>query len=504
MKICNKKYVSLCTFLFLIITFSISAQVNKKCYTTLQVVINAQKVVDLPVYKIENINEKYISIKDLAKIFSATLTYYPVGKYVSFNCRGEKIYFFYNKNFFMWSKQKFYLNDKVININDRTFVPISILNNPSFTNILNSDVEFRQKENLIIVNWFDTLKISYYVTKNDAKVEFKFPQDTQYDYNTETDRVILTFFSVRAAHKEYIIDNSIISKIKLTPDNENVRVEIFLVSKNVEIKKEEYKDKLIILLEKRGELVRKENKNVNSDKIQPQPLQNEDKSKKVVVIDPGHGGEDPGAIGKYSSKEKDINLSISKLVKEKLTNAGYKVLLTREDDIFIPLVKRTQFANDNKADIFISIHCNASEKPTGTDHGVEVYFLSEKATDPESIATEKLENEVVIKYEKPTEELNKLQKILWSMIVTEYMNESSKLCSCIGTEVATHTGQNYRGVKQAGFYVLRGAQMPAVLVEVGFISHPNEELKLTRKDFQELIADGIVAGIRRYYENGKE
>jgi N-acetylmuramoyl-L-alanine amidase len=226
------------------------------------------------------------------------------------------------------------------------------------------------------------------------------------------------------------------------------------------------------------------------------------KTNRLIVIDPGHGGEDPGAVGKYGTKEKDVNLKIAMLVKQKLIEEGFDVLLTRETDVFIPLVKRTEFANKHNADLFISIHCNASEKPTGTDHGLEVYFLSEKATDPDAVATEKLENEVV-RFEKQTEELTKLQKLLWSMIVNEFINESSKLCSLVGKEVTNRTQQNYRGVKQAGFYVLRGAQMPAVLIECGFISNPVEELKLNREDFQNLIATGITAAIKKYYENNE-
>jgi len=89
------------------------------------------------------------------------------------------------------------------------------------------------------------------------------------------------------------------------------------------------------------------------------------------------------------------------------------------------------------------------------------------------------------------------------MIINEFINESSKLCSLIGKEVISRTQQTYRGVKQAGFYVLRGAQMPAVLVECGFISNPNEELRLIQYDFQNMIANGIVAGIKRYYENNE-
>ncbi|MDW8055409.1 MAG: N-acetylmuramoyl-L-alanine amidase [Elusimicrobiota bacterium] len=500
----KKVLVLICLLLnFVVIS---SSKTDIKFITAVQVIVNAQKIIELPVYKIDKIEEKYISIKDLAKIFSATLTYYHVGKYVSFNCRGERIYFFYNKNFFIHSKQRIQLSANVLNVHNRTFVPITILNNTTFTNILNATVEFRQNENLVMVNWIDTVVVSYYINNNDViRIEIRYLQNTQYDYNLDDRKITLTFFNNKVSPKEYRIEHSIISKIKLYPENGNVRTEILLNNSFVQIKKEEFKDRIVLFIEEQSRLA--EQRKVYKDKEVTNTAQNlslkSNNKKPLVVIDPGHGGEDPGAVGKYGTKEKHINLAIAKIIKEELLSEDYKVLLTREDDISLALVERTKFANDNNADLFISIHCNASKKQTNTDHGVEVYFLSEKASDEDAVATEKLENEVVLKYERPTEELNKLQKILWSMIVTDYINESSRLCSYIGTEITARTKQQYRGVKQAGFYVLRGAQMPAVLVEVGFISNPDEELKLNSLDFQRLVANGIAAGIKKYYENNK-
>jgi len=490
-------------------------------YTTIQTIINSEKVLELPVYYIKGEQEKYILLKDLSKIFYATLVYYPVGKYVGFNCRGEKIYFFFDKNYFIWSNKRILLNSNVFNIRNRTFVPISILNNPEFVNIVNADVEYRQQEGLLLVNWKDTININYYVTKNEAKIEFKYPYGTQYNYDVEEQKIVLTFFSNKAQAKEFKIEGGLISKIVLYQQNGNVVSEIFLSEElqKVNIIKEENKNKVLLYLKKiqqpeQETFVPQQQIFISTQTLDVSKSENKEKTEgvenknltkktnKLIVIDPGHGGEDPGAVGKYGTKEKDINLKIALLVKQKLLEEGFNVLLTREEDVFIPLVKRTEFANKNNADLFISIHCNAAEKPTGTGYGFEIYFLSEKATDADAVATEKLENEVV-RFEKQTEELTKLQKLLWSMIVNEFINESSKLCSLIGKEVTNRTQQNYRGVKQAGFYVLRGAQMPAVLVECGFISNPNEELKLNRYEFQNMIANGIVAGIKRYYENNE-
>lgn len=218
-----------------------------------------------------------------------------------------------------------------------------------------------------------------------------------------------------------------------------------------------------------------------------------------IVLDPGHGGDDPGAVGPNGTKEKYINLAIAQDISYLLEEDGYEVILTRKDDTFIPLVDRTNMANTQGADLFISIHCNASLKKDS--NGFEIYFLSELASDPEALATAALENSVV-QLEKEKKKLDpkreKLQMLLWSMVVNEFINESSKLCSFITKEVTHNLKIENRGIKQAGFYVLRGAQMPAILVEAAFISNPAEEAKLRSRRFQKKIADAVYSGIKKY------
>ncbi len=504
-----KKFIFICFFCISFSDFNFAQRIT--FYTNLQVIINAEKTLQLQVYKIENKKENYLLLRDLAKIFSAILVYHSVGKYITFNCRGEKIYFYFDRNYLIWSNQKIFLNSDVINIKNKTYVPISILNNSVFANILNVYIEYQKLKDLLIINFNDNIFLSYYVLVKSAKIEVKYPSYIQYEYSFDEDHIFLTFFGGKVENKEYKIINGIVDKIQVFKQNGNCLIKIYIPHKDIEVKKEDFLGRIVINIYtkkekiklKEPDIVEKTTSDISFSTWTQKIIKNENKRKKIIVIDPGHGGEDPGAIGFYNNQEKNVNLSIAKFLKEKLeTDNDFVVFLTRQEDIFVPLVKRTEFANSKNADLFISIHCNASEKKSKTDYGFEIYFLSEMATDPDAVATEKLENEVV-KFEKQTEELNKLQKILWSMIVNEFINESSKLCSLIGQEVIQRTNQNYRGVKQAGFYVLRGAQMPAVLVECGFISHPKEELKLIMPEFQKLIADGIYAGIKRYFENGK-
>ncbi len=222
------------------------------------------------------------------------------------------------------------------------------------------------------------------------------------------------------------------------------------------------------------------------------------KDAKVIVLDAGHGGKDSGATGPHGTKEKDINLAIVlQLEKVFKKDKNYKVILTREDDIFIPLVERADIANKNKADLFISVHCNANLNRNAS--GFEVYFLSEKASDKESFSAETLENSVLALEDKTDEKKTILQNMLWSMVVNEYINESSELSSFVTAEASGRLKVLNRGLKQANFYVLRGTQMPSILVETAYISNYTEEAKLKTGSFQKAVADSIYEGVKKYY-----
>lgn len=228
------------------------------------------------------------------------------------------------------------------------------------------------------------------------------------------------------------------------------------------------------------------------------PSAEKSKNAKIIVLDAGHGGHDTGAIGPNGTKEKDLNLEIVLTLKKIFDNdKDYKVILTRDDDTFIPLVERTNIANKQKADLFISVHCNANFKRSV--EGFEIYFLSENASDTEAISTEILENSVLALEDKSDKQKSVLQKMLWSMVVNEYINESSELCSFIICETSGRLKSPTRGIKQANFCVLRGSQMPAVLVECAYLSNYSEETKLQTKSFQSSIADSIYEGVKKYY-----
>ena len=222
------------------------------------------------------------------------------------------------------------------------------------------------------------------------------------------------------------------------------------------------------------------------------------KDAKIIVVDAGHGGKDPGAVGPRGTREKDINLSIAlQLEKVFKKDKNYKVILTRDDDTFVELVERANIANQNKADLFISVHCNANLNRNAS--GFEVYFLSENASNKASFSAAILENSVIELEDKNDTKKTALQNMLWSMVVNEYINESSELASFVSQESTGRLKIPNRGVKQDVFYVLRGTQMPAILVETAYISNYTEESKLNTSSFQKAIADSIYEGVKKYY-----
>ena len=227
------------------------------------------------------------------------------------------------------------------------------------------------------------------------------------------------------------------------------------------------------------------------------PRAPEESSLRTVVIDPGHGGAEVGAKGPGGTLEKDVTLGIARKLRASLTsNLGLQVFLTRDGDVEVSLDERTAIANNYKADLFVSIHANASRSHGAS--GSEVYFLAYQATDDESRRLAQEEGGVPPVDPSTAPAGSDLALILWDMAQAEHLEESSSLASRLQEELAVATGHETRGVKQAPFRVLVGAAMPAVLVEVAFISHPEEEKLLGSDEYQLKVVAALTRGIRKY------
>jgi len=224
--------------------------------------------------------------------------------------------------------------------------------------------------------------------------------------------------------------------------------------------------------------------------------------RKRIVLDPGHGGHDPGAVGPNNLYEKDVVLDIALKLKKILAHdPNYEIFLTRETDVFIPLEQRTAIANSRKADLFVSIHANAS--PRRDAKGIETYLLN-WTNDEEALKVAARENAISLKKMKKMNEGRDVLDIMLSDLKRDNKrDESIKLANLIQKNMIGNLNKNYNhivdhGVKQALFYVLFGAQMPSVLVEVSFISNPLEEKLLARDGYRGELAQSIASGIDTY------
>ncbi len=221
---------------------------------------------------------------------------------------------------------------------------------------------------------------------------------------------------------------------------------------------------------------------------------------KTIVIDPGHGGTEEGAKGPGGSLEKDATLALARTVQETLQRRGYRTLLTRTTDATVGLDDRAAAANAAKADVFLSLHCNASRAASA--HGTEVYYLSLDASDRAAAALAESENRAPpggATAEKNSA-VRDLDLILWDLAQNQHLGASARLAEIVQADFNNLLGIATRGVKQAPFRVLIGVNAPAVLVEVSFITNADEEKKLTSEEFRRQVADTLAGSLETYFK----
>jgi len=216
----------------------------------------------------------------------------------------------------------------------------------------------------------------------------------------------------------------------------------------------------------------------------------------VVVLDAGHGGHDEGATGPSGLHEKDLVLDVTRRLAERLRRGGVRVVLTRSVDRFLSLEERTAVANDARADLFLSIHANASR--SRRPRGIETYFASLDATDDDARKTAERENMAFGAAAQSFGRDDPLAAILGDLIATEHLQESSEFAKLAQHELSEIGRARSRGVKQAPFVVLMGVQMPASLVEIGFLTNPDEEKGLRSPSRREAIADSLAKAISAF------
>ncbi|EJN20666.1 MULTISPECIES: N-acetylmuramoyl-L-alanine amidase [Pseudomonas] len=243
---------------------------------------------------------------------------------------------------------------------------------------------------------------------------------------------------------------------------------------------------------------------VPSEKPEPVPAKAHPKRDIIVVVDPGHGGKDPGAVGAKGEREKDVVLSIAQLLAKRLKREkGFDVKLVRNDDFFVPLRKRVEIARKHNADMFISVHADAAPRLTAS--GASVYCLSEGgATSATARFMAQRENGADLLGATSLLNLKDKDPMLAGVILDMSMNAtiaaSLQLGSTVLGSLAGITTLHQKRVEQAGFAVLKSPDVPSILVETGFISNPRDSQRLVTARHQQAVADGLFEGLQRYFQ----
>ena len=371
--------------------------------------------------------------------------------------------------------------------------------------LLERPVEWRAAERVIVVGKVAVPKVavSTYVTGDMVRVVFEASEPVPFRVAQEEGRVTVAVPRdlLDVALPPTRLAGGIVESVQFVGGRENVFA-VHLGPRFRDMKASEQSQPSRLVLEVHGPPLvagaapERPAAGVGAARPAPAPAAREERDERVrtVVIDPGHGGDEVGAKGPGGALEKDVSLAIARKLRAELVNGGLSVFLTRERDALVALDDRSAIANNYKADLFVSIHANAS-RARGA-RGSEVYFLSYQASDDESRRIAQAEGAAEPVPAGPSN--SDLALILWDMAQAEHLEESSALASRVQEELAAVTGSEGRGVKQAPFRVLVGASMPAVLVEAAFLSNPDEEKLLTSDAYQAKIAAAVARGIQRY------
>ncbi len=364
-----------------------------------------------------------------------------------------------------------------------------------------------------------TLKDIHYVSLGDTvRVVIDTDGPLKFTQNrlTKPDRIYFNFKNSRLAgrlEQDIAVPGGILSKMRLSQYDKNTsRLVMDLPeAEGVEVEAASGASQVVIHLKKPKKVVKYAKKPEPKLKtarvvkaipaaVTPPAKRRAKKGPPLIVLDPGHGGKDLGAQGKSGLNEKDVNLKLSKRLKQILEKRyGYKVLMTRTDDTFIPLERRGEIANENHAKLFVSVHANAAERRSA--HGIETYYLG-VANSEQAQETAARENGELVRSVQD----DQVQQILASLISTTKINDSAQLAGRVQERMHSNLKKKYRGVRDLGvkegpFFVLHDTNMPSILVEVGFLTNPREEKRLKKTDYINRLALSIAQGIHRYMKD---
>ena len=438
-------------------------------------------------------NVKYFSINEFISVNNLKSTYYQSKEKLEVVYEGNKIYFSPQSSFCRINEKSYHMLYSTILINNKIYIPAEPFQKIIKTAGLSMQIENINKDyvlfNMNLYNIHD-----FYIENKDNGIDIAIHTSKTFKENNVSASIDSNgWLNITVVGGE--IDSVGFHNSKIAPPISKVRTASSEFSSQISyLLNQKIDDKVISINKNIINILLSVKQNQYADIIQKKRNK---KKYNLIVLDAGHGGKDPGAIGINKLQEKEVTLDIAKQLTRMLErNPKFKVVNTREEDVFIPLWKRTQIANDVNGDMFISIHANSTAK-SSVVNGFET-FLLRIGKSKEAVEVAKRENSVILleekkdKYKKLTDE----ELILATITQNTDMKASEDLASIIQNNLAKKlTKSRNRGVKQAGFHVLVGASMPNVLVEVGFLSNKEEAKKLGKYQHRRKIATALYQAI---------
>lgn len=463
--------------------------------------------------------KSYLDAKRVGALYGGQVYWYPVSGRVQLSLRGRALQLVVGSDRAKAGDRELKLDDAVIVRASRAFVPLSFLTGAEFAAWSGHQTRYDERTKTLVVEKTGTVGApSAFSYKTHTRISLALAPGASYRASARGTggAELVVEYGVAEGDERVTLDDGIVESYSLKQEPKLVRLSVRFADTGLRWRSAELSDprRAVIDVYAPGAPVPPDGAPADEAAAAPPPAAKAPavaappakapasvraeapKRRRLVVIDPGHGGKDPGAIGLRGTREKDVNLAAALELARVLRERGdFDVLLTREEDVFLPLSDRSEFANSRNADLFVSLHCNAAGSKH--EHGFEVYSVSETATDPAAEALAASENAVLeLEGKNPQDEMAKM--ILLAMTKTEMINESSAFSALSAKAIAKRVDVAARGAKQAAFYVLRGTHAPAILVEMAFVSHAKDEAKLTSRRFRRTMAEGVAAGIADY------
>lgn len=493
----------------------------------LPVVIAGQYHDPINAYKIGS--SYFLNAKQVGELYGAQVYWYPVAGRVRFSLRGKTLGLLVNSEKASLGDKQVELGAAVMLRSSQAFVPLSFFEGADFSSWAGCDTTFNPRTKLLTVERRSTVgPLRWFSYGGYTRLSLGLARGQKYAASARGAsgmQLVAPLGSIESA-EQGDVDDGVVEGYVLSQNSKAATLAVRFAKRAAVWKFKELKDPRRVVVDVFGgeafatpgpsivkmEAARPEPADEDEGQLEetavaPAPTPgkssgpavlgaDEKRVKRKIVVDAGHGGKDPGATGRRGAQEKDVNLAaaqeLARLLKEEGT---FEVLLTRNDDTFVPLADRSRLANEFGADLFISIHSNSS--PNAKENGFEVYFLSEKATDPEAQRVADAEN-ASLELEGKSKQDTQAELLLGELAKTENLNAASELAAMAARAIAKRVDVPARGVKQAGFYVLRGTHAPAILCEMAFISNAKEEVKLESRRFRRRMVDGVYAGILEY------